>query len=87
VLLAAVEHGPVVGGQDIIEKGRIRPADGLTLAGLDRSKLQAALCYDRAQRPCTDPGKAHSGGDNEKKSEPERGRPTAVGGAVCGFGD
>jgi len=85
--LAAVEDGAVVGGQDIVEERSIGAADRLALAGLDLAELQAALGDDRAERARANPREADACSDDEEESEPERGRPAAVGGAVCSFGD
>ena len=45
MILAAVDHGAVVGGEDIVEECGIVVRDGFAGAALDRPELEAALRY------------------------------------------
>jgi len=62
--LARVEHGAIVGSQDIIQHRRVSMADGLAGATLDGSELQAAFADGGAKRSGADPGEADPGGND-----------------------
>jgi len=85
--LAAVEHGAVVGGQNIVEQRRIGVPDRLASAGLERSERKTAGGHFRAKRPGAEPGEADSGGNDQQKRQPQRDRPAGFGGTMGGFGD
>jgi len=87
VALAAVEHGTVVGGQDIIEECGVGPGDRLTLAGLERTELETTRRHFGTERSGADPRQANTGSDDQQKCEPQSDRPAALGGAMGGFGD
>jgi len=87
VALAAVEHGPVVGCQNIVHQRRIVVGDDLPVPGLDRAELKPARADHGPQRSGADPGKADSCGDDNQEPEPQGDAPAGAGGAMGGFGD
>ena len=66
---ARIEHGAVVGGQDIIEQGRVGGRDRLAGAFLDGPELEARIGDVGAHRARAGPGEADAGGDDQQEGE------------------
>jgi len=84
--LARIEHGPIVGGQDIVEHRGIISADGFTGACLDGAELETAFGLNGSKRAGADPGEAYPRCDDRNERQPQRDRPSALGGTMGGFG-
>jgi len=86
VRFAAVEDSTVVGCEDVIEQSGVSARDRLALAVFQCPKLEPARSRRRPQRTRADPGEGQAGPNDQHEGKPQCDSPSAVGGALGGFG-